>query len=107
MAMAVPVAGLNKQASIFNPLQKKAVLGSFQKRSNRLQVKASMKEKAVAAATSAAVVASMVIPQVSEAAELAPSLKNFLLSIVSGGVVLVAIVGAVIGVSYFDPVKRT
>ncbi|MBA0844245.1 hypothetical protein Goarm_001355 [Gossypium armourianum] len=32
---------------------------------------------------------------------------NFLLSIAAGGVVLVAIVGAVIGVSNFDPVKRT
>jgi hypothetical protein len=50
----------------------------------------------------------MVIPEVAEAAGAgaSPSLKNFLLSIVAGGVVLVAIIGAVIGVSNFDPVKR-
>jgi hypothetical protein len=49
----------------------------------------------------------LVVPDVAEAAQsLTPSLKNFLLSIVSGGVVLVAIVGAVVAVSNFDPVKR-
>jgi hypothetical protein len=48
-----------------------------------------------------------VLPEVAEAAPgISPSLKNFLLSIVSGGVVLVAIVGAVVAVSNFDPVKR-
>lgn len=56
----------------------------------------------------AAVAAALVLPEVAEAAQpgLSPSLKNFLLSIVSGGVVLVAIVGAVVAVSNFDPVKR-
>ncbi|KDO73605.1 hypothetical protein CISIN_1g033248mg [Citrus sinensis] len=57
----------------------------------RLQVQASLKEKVAEAAGSG----------------LSPSLKNFLLSIVAGGVVLAAIVGAVIGVANFDPVKRT
>ncbi|CAI0627836.1 unnamed protein product [Linum tenue] len=51
--------------------------------------------------------ASMVIPEVAEAAEVSPSLKNFLLSIIAGGVVLTAIIGAIVGVSNFDPVKRT
>ncbi|MQL41659.1 Photosystem II reaction center X protein [Escherichia coli] len=48
------------------------------------------------------------MPEVAQAAgnDFSPSLKNFLLSIVAGGVVLVAILGAVIGVSNFDPVKR-
>ncbi|KAK5829974.1 uncharacterized protein LOC108485599 [Gossypium arboreum] len=77
----------------------------------RLQVKAaasSLKDKAVTGLTAAAITASMVIPEVAQAADgVSPSLKNFLLSIVAGGVVLVAIVGAVIGVSNFDPVKRT
>lgn len=52
--------------------------------------------------------ASMVIPEMAAAVEsgVSLSLKNFLLSIVAGGVVLAAIVGAVIGVSNFDPVKR-
>jgi len=58
-------------------------------------------------AAAAAVAAALVLPEVAEAAPgISPSLKNFLLSIVSGGVVLVAIVGAVVAVSNFDPVKR-
>ncbi|KAH7572081.1 hypothetical protein ACOSP7_015097 [Xanthoceras sorbifolium] len=79
------------------------------KSNGALQVNASLKEKAVTGLTAAALTASMVIPEVAEAADsgLTPSLKNFLLSIVAGGVVLTAIVGAVIGVANFDPVKRT
>ncbi|KAG4144395.1 hypothetical protein ERO13_D05G034200v2 [Gossypium hirsutum] len=77
----------------------------------RLQVKAaasSLKDKAITGLTASAITTSMVIPEVAQAADgVSPSLKNFLLSIVAGGVVLVAIVGAVIGVSNFDPVKRT
>ncbi|XP_025792414.1 uncharacterized protein LOC112873620 [Panicum hallii] len=59
-------------------------------------------------AAAAAIAAALVLPEVAEAAQpgISPSLKNFLLSIVSGGVVLVAIVGAVVAVSNFDPVKR-
>lgn len=77
--------------------------------SGKLQVRASLKEKAVTGLTAAALTASMVIPQVAEAADsgVSPSLKNFLLSIAAGGVVLTAILGAVIGVSNFDPVKRS
>ncbi|KAL5217311.1 hypothetical protein ABZP36_017995 [Zizania latifolia] len=64
-------------------------------------------EKAAAGLAAAAVAAALVLPEVAEAAPaLSPSLKNFLLSIASGGVVLVAIVGAVVAVSNFDPVKR-
>ncbi|MCD9646098.1 hypothetical protein HAX54_035625 [Datura stramonium] len=74
----------------------------------KFQVKASLKEKALTGLTAAALTASMVIPNVAEAADgVSPSLRNFLLSISAGGVVLAAIVGAVIGVSNFDPVKRT
>jgi hypothetical protein len=39
-------------------------------------------------------------------AEVTPSLKNFLGSLVAGAVVLVAIAGAVTAVSAFDPVNR-
>jgi hypothetical protein len=70
-------------------------------------VKASLKEKVVTGLTAAALTASMIVPDVAEAATVSPSLKNFLLSIVSGGVVVAAILGAVIAVSNFDPVKRT
>ena len=87
----------------------KAVISTKPKSRARLQVQASFKEKAVTGLTAAALTASMIIPEVAEAAEsgVSQSLKNFLLSIVAGGVVLSAIVGAVIGVSNFDPVKRT
>ncbi|ONK66129.1 uncharacterized protein A4U43_C06F4440 [Asparagus officinalis] len=56
-----------------------------------------------------AILTPSLVPEVAEAAQpgMSASLKNFLLSIVSGGVVLGAIFGAVIGVSNFDPVKRT
>lgn len=79
------------------------------KSSGKFEVRASLKEKAVTGLTAAALAASMVIPEVAEAADsgLSPSLKNFLLSIAAGGVVLVVIVGAVIGVANFDPVKRS
>ncbi|KAG2639005.1 hypothetical protein PVAP13_2NG630000 [Panicum virgatum] len=87
VASPLSVAGLRKPlgaaASSFQPLQPRA------RPAARMAVRASaasMKEKA--------------------ASGLTPSLKNFLLSIVSGGVVLVAIVGAVVAVSNFDPVKR-
>ena len=78
------------------------------KTSGRFVVKASLKEKAVTGLTAAALTASMIIPQVAEAADsgVSPSLKNFLLSIAAGGIVLTAIIGAVVGVSNFDPVKR-
>lgn len=78
------------------------------KSSGRVQMRASMKAKAVMGLTAAALTASVVIPEVAEAASgVSPSLKNFLLSIAAGGVVLVVLVGAVIGVSNFDPVKRS
>ncbi|CAN4096495.1 unnamed protein product [Withania somnifera] len=67
----------------------------------------SIKEKVVAGLSAGVLTASMVVPDVAQAADgVSPSLKNFLLSIVSGGVVAAAIIGAVIGVSNFDPVKR-
>ncbi|KAM1021939.1 hypothetical protein FF1_042912 [Malus domestica] len=88
----------SKKAGFVNPKPK----GMF-------KVEASLKEKAATGLAAAALTASMVIPEVAEAAGssgLTPSLNNFLLSIAAGGVVLVAIIGAVVGVSNFDPVKR-
>ncbi|KAK7411880.1 hypothetical protein VNO78_03323 [Psophocarpus tetragonolobus] len=82
----------------------KAVMAS--NTNGRFQVRASMKEKVVTGLTAAALTASMMVPDVAEAA-VSPSLKNFLLSIAAGGVVVVVIVGAVIGVANFDPVKRS
>lgn len=85
----------------------KAVALKPTSRGGRLVVKASLKEKAITGLTAAALTASMVIPEAAEAASLSPSLKNFLFSIVAGGVVLAVIVGAVVGVANFDPVKRS
>lgn len=95
--------------SIPSRSSKKDVFVKPKSRVSRLEVQASFKEKVVTGLTAAALTASMVIPEVAEAAEsgVSPSLKNFLLSIVAGGVVLGAIIGAVVGVSNFDPVKRT
>ncbi|KAK7261027.1 hypothetical protein RIF29_27330 [Crotalaria pallida] len=88
-------------------LPKRTVFKKSQLKS-KVGIQASLKEKSVTGLTAAAITASLVIPEVAQAAgnDFSPSLKNFLLSIAAGGVVLVAILGAVIGVSNFDPVKR-
>ncbi|OMO67013.1 Photosystem II PsbX [Corchorus capsularis] len=119
VSMAMPLSSaiqkrVNQPSSesFIKPLplkQSKGIIISTNPKSRaRVQVQASFKEKAVTGLTAAALTASMVIPSVAEAAEsgVSPSLKNFLLSIVAGGVVLTAIIGAVIGVANFDPVKR-
>ncbi|OIV96425.1 hypothetical protein TanjilG_09852 [Lupinus angustifolius] len=98
--------------SFFKPLnirQQKRILFTKPVSKTKVGIQASLKEKAVTALTAASLTASMVIPEVAHAAgsDLSPSLNNFLLSIFAGGVVLGAIFGAVIGVSNFDPVKRT
>lgn len=75
----------------------------------RLSVRASasMRERAAAGGTAAAMAAMLALPDAADAAPgLSPTLKNFLLSIVAGGVVLVALAGAVIAVANFDPVRR-
>ncbi|MCO5575977.1 hypothetical protein L7F22_029784 [Adiantum nelumboides] len=66
------------------------------------------KEISIAAPAALAVLAAAIIPDMAEAVApgVSPSLKNLLLSVVAGGVVLVAIGGAVAAVSTFDPVKR-
>nr|AAS58469.1 ultraviolet-B-repressible protein [Gossypium hirsutum] len=117
VSMALPLTRATQNRvpaseAFFKPLPRKPSGAIPTTTSNgRLQVKAaasSPKDKAVTGLTAAAITASMVIPEVAQAADgVSPSLKNFLLSIVAGGVVLVAIVGAVIGVSNFDPVKGT
>ncbi|XP_057985734.1 uncharacterized protein LOC131170545 [Hevea brasiliensis] len=116
ISMAMPLTSVSQKRvlpsseAFFNPLHVRASKAMVASKSNgRFQVKASLKEKAVTGLTAAALTASMVIPEVAEAAGpgVSPSLKNLLLSIVAGGVVLVALVGAVIGVANFDPVKRS
>lgn len=62
----------------------------------------------MAGLTTIALVAAAVVPEIAEAAApgVSPSLKNLLLSVVAGGVVLTAIGVAIAGVATFDPVKR-
>lgn len=119
MAMPLTYASQKKiptSDAFFKPLPLRSSKGttmasasSSSKTNGKFEVNASLKEKALTGLTAAALTASMVIPEVAEAAEsgVSPSLKNFLLSIAAGGVVLTAILGAVIGVSNFDPVKRS
>jgi len=108
-AVAAPlsVAGL-KKATSFRPLPVVRA-GRPAARMTAVRASASVQEKLTAGLTAAAVAAALVLPEVAEAASpgLSPSLKNFLLSIVSGGVVFAGIAGAVVAVSNFDPVKRT
>lgn len=114
--MATPLAFAGQKRmpssadSFFKPLPVRSTKPiPASKSSGRFVVRASLREKAITGLTAAALTASMVVPEVAEAAGsgVSPSLKNFLLSIVAGGVVLAAIVGAVIGVANFDPVKRS
>ena len=118
VSMALPLTGATQKKmvgsqALFKPLPMKPSREMMGRRSNAsLQVKASssssFSEKVVTGLTAAALTTSIVIPEVAQAADgVTPSLKNFLLSIAAGGVVVVAIIGAVIGVSNFDPVKRS
>ncbi|KAJ4830843.1 hypothetical protein Tsubulata_028533 [Turnera subulata] len=113
VSMAMPLTStIPNSQSFLSPLSVRTsrVVFSAQPRSRaNFQVKASLKEKVATGITAAALTASMVIPEVAEAAGtgVSPSLKNFLLSIVAGGVVLVGIVGVVVAISNFDRVKRS
>ncbi|XP_047939751.1 uncharacterized protein LOC125187240 [Salvia hispanica] len=105
--MAAPVAQ-NRQlppSAFLKPLPVRPSKVSAKPAVGKFQVRASLKEKVVTGLTAAALTASMIAPDAAEAA-VSPSLKNFLLSIAYGGVVAVAIVGAIVAVSNFDPVKR-
>ncbi|KAK8543179.1 hypothetical protein V6N13_136289 [Hibiscus sabdariffa] len=114
VSMALPLARASQKRvapsseALFKPLPVKP--SSVTRPNGRLQVKASSSsgKKAASGLTAAALTTLMMIPEVAQAADgVTPSLKNFLLSIAAGGVVVVAIIGAVIGVSNFDPVKRS
>jgi hypothetical protein len=77
-------------------------------RSRVVMSAAPQKEVDMAGLTSVALIAAAVIPEIAEAAApgVSPSLKNLLLSVVAGGVVLAGLGVAVAGVATFDPVKR-
>ncbi|XP_074562172.1 uncharacterized protein LOC141818611 [Curcuma longa] len=109
VAFSRPFAG---PETFFRPLMLPAPTAAGRRPGAQLKVRAlssSEKEKALGGLAAAAMVAALVIPDVAEAAQpgISPSLKNFLLSIVAGGVVISVIGGAVVAVSNFDPVKRS
>ncbi|XP_020238875.1 uncharacterized protein LOC109817934 [Cajanus cajan] len=111
VSMALPLRSTKTLPSSSEAFLKRSVVKSSSseaKAPNSIEA-LSLKEKAVKGLTAAALTSYVVMPEVAHAAgnDFSPSLKNFLLSIAAGGVVLVAILGAVIGVSNFDPVKRT
>jgi len=66
------------------------------------------KEHNIAGLTGLALVAASVVPEIAEAAQpgVSDSLRNLLLSVVAGGVVVTVLGVAVAGVSTFDPVSR-
>jgi len=115
ISMVLPLSSAAKNRSTSNPrpseafLKRSVVKKSSEAKPQKLNIEASLKEKAVKGLSAAAAASCMVVPEAAHAAgyDFSPSLQNFLLSIAAGGVVLVAIFGAVIGVSNFDPVKRT
>ncbi|KAJ6957633.1 hypothetical protein D5086_031903 [Populus alba] len=116
VSMAMPLTNASRKTAptseaFFKPLpvRPSKAIAAASRCNCRFQVKASLKEKVVTGLTAGALTVSMVIPEVAEAAGpgVSPSLKNFLLSIVAGGVVFAAIAGAVVGVSNFDPVRRS
>lgn len=66
---------------------------------------ARINKKALIAGLSAASAATLALPSIAEAA-VTPSLRNFVYSLVAGGVVLGAIAIGLTAVSKFDNVKR-
>jgi Sec-independent protein secretion pathway component TatC len=66
------------------------------------------KEHNIAGLTGLALAVAAVVPEVAEAAQpgVSDSLRNLLLSVLAGGVVVSVIGVAVAGVSTFDPVSR-
>ncbi|XP_057768190.1 uncharacterized protein LOC130988385 [Salvia miltiorrhiza] len=106
LSMAAPVAQNRQLDTFLKPLPVRPSRLVSKPAVGKFQVRASLKEKAVTGLTAAALTASIILPDVAEAA-VTPSLNNFLLSIGAGGVVGLALVGAVIAVSNFDPVKRS
>eukprot|EP00227_Mantoniella_beaufortii_P010977 CAMPEP_0197585532 /NCGR_PEP_ID=MMETSP1326-20131121/7803_1 /TAXON_ID=1155430 /ORGANISM="Genus nov. species nov., Strain RCC2288" /LENGTH=113 /DNA_ID=CAMNT_0043150049 /DNA_START=137 /DNA_END=478 /DNA_ORIENTATION=+ len=71
----------------------------------RTQVVSSLRVEKFTAAVTVGTAAALANPLFAEAA-ITPSLKNTLLSVVAGGIVLAGITAAVVGVSSFDKLSR-
>ncbi|KAL3500844.1 hypothetical protein ACH5RR_039937 [Cinchona calisaya] len=121
VSMAMPITNASQKNRLQPPTSdaffqslpvrpsKAVVFNNSSKSKSKIQTEASLKEKAISGLTAAVLTASMIVPDVAQAAnsDFSPSLKNFLLSIAVGVVILAALFVAVIGVSNFDPVNRS
>lgn len=93
-------AGAHKAGALVKPVME----GRAQEKGEASQ-QGGVQDMAMKIASSTAAAAIVMQPQTAEAA-LTPSLKNLLLSLVAGGVVLGLLVGAIAGVSRVDKVQR-
>eukprot|EP00355_Strombidium_rassoulzadegani_P010619 CAMPEP_0168620204 /NCGR_PEP_ID=MMETSP0449_2-20121227/7008_1 /TAXON_ID=1082188 /ORGANISM="Strombidium rassoulzadegani, Strain ras09" /LENGTH=110 /DNA_ID=CAMNT_0008661185 /DNA_START=75 /DNA_END=407 /DNA_ORIENTATION=+ len=101
---ASPAAATARRAVAGRPVVGKARVAAKANRAMVVRASADKREQALAAAT---VTAGAIMTQAAPAeAALPPSLKNLLLSVVAGGVVLGAIFTAVSAVAQFDQVSR-
>lgn len=98
----------HKGLALATPLGKKQVSVAISN-GNRVSMSLPAKENHnVMSLTGLALVAAAVVPEIAEAAQpgVSDSLRNLLLSVLAGGVVISVIGVAVAGVSTFDPVSR-
>ncbi|EEH53907.1 photosystem II PsbX protein, chloroplast precursor [Micromonas pusilla CCMP1545] len=96
----VAVRSLSAKKAVALPVKRSVAVKAV-----RAQPVASLKTEKLTAAVTVGTAAALANPLVAEAA-ITPSLKNTLLSVVAGGIVLAAIGVAVVGVSTFDKVSR-
>jgi len=97
------VAGSRSRQGVAR-IQARAFKAPARAQAGQTDIQSSFQSKVSATAT-AALITTLSSPLAAEAA-ITPSLKNTLLSVLAGGVVLGAIAAAVIGVSSFDKVTR-
>lgn len=99
-AVAGKTATRVARASVARPVfaRRMSVQASAQKEQSPIALQ-------LTAGLTAAATSSMLMP-LAAAAEVTPSLRNFIYSLVAGGAVLGAIALAITAVSNFDPVKR-
>ncbi|KAG2494098.1 hypothetical protein HYH03_007737 [Edaphochlamys debaryana] len=93
---AVAVRPAARRVAVARPAARLVVRASAEPKVNR---------KALAAGLTVAAASALTHPLIAEAA-VTPSLKNFLGSLVAGGVVLAGIAVAITGVSQFDTTRR-
>ncbi|KAG0583097.1 hypothetical protein M758_3G110800 [Ceratodon purpureus] len=107
LAPVVAKVPAHKGVAVAAPLMKKQAAVAVSNGS-RVSMSVPTKEHNIAGLTGLALAVAAMVPEVAEAAQpgVSDSLRNLLLSVLAGGVVVTAIGVAVAGVSTFDPVSR-